>query len=142
MGNMNDNPIRPGEFLRDHLRELRWTQKDLASIMGRTPAAINEIIMGRRSITIQTARELSAALGETAQFWMNLETAYQLAWDGKSVLAIERRAAAFRRASRPRESRGTRMVRAFKSGMSRQQVARKFKVSIAQVDRAIKKRLR
>ena len=39
---------------------------------------VNEIIAGKRSISPETARDFSAALGTSAQLWMNLETAYQL----------------------------------------------------------------
>lgn len=68
----------PGEFLRDELEERGWTQTDLAEILGRPVAMVNEIIAAKRGISPETARGLSAALGTTAEFWMNLEAAYQL----------------------------------------------------------------
>lgn len=68
----------PGEFLRDELEERGWTQADLADIVGRPIGTVNEIIKGKRKITPETAQGLSAALGTSAEFWLNLETAYQL----------------------------------------------------------------
>jgi HTH-type transcriptional regulator/antitoxin HigA len=49
-----------------------------AEILGRPPRVVNEIIAGKRGISPETAMELSEALGTSAQFWMNLETVYQL----------------------------------------------------------------
>jgi HTH-type transcriptional regulator/antitoxin HigA len=68
----------PGEFLRDELEARGWTQTEFANIIGRPPRLVNELLGAKRAITPETARELSAALGTSAQFWMNLETAYQL----------------------------------------------------------------
>ena len=68
----------PGEFLRDELEARGWTQAEFAEIIGRPPRLVNEIIAGKRGITPETAREFAAALGTTAHFWMNLESAYQL----------------------------------------------------------------
>jgi len=68
----------PGEFIREELEARGWTQTDLAEIMGRPPRLVNELIAGKRSITPETARALGEAFGTGAQYWMNLEAAYQL----------------------------------------------------------------
>lgn len=68
----------PGEFLRDELEERGWTQEEFARVIGRPPRLISEVISGKRGITPETAIRFSAALGTSAQFWMNLETAYRL----------------------------------------------------------------
>ena len=68
----------PGELLRDELEARGWTQTEFAEIIGRPPRVVNEIISGKRSVTPETARELAAAFGTSAQLWMNLESAYQL----------------------------------------------------------------
>lgn len=68
----------PGEFLRDELEERGWTQEEFARIIGRPPRLISEVIGGKRGITPETAIRFSAALGTSAQFWMNLETSYRL----------------------------------------------------------------
>ena len=69
----------PGEYLKDELEARAWTQTEFAEIIGRPPRVVNEIIAGKRGITPDTANELAAALGTSAQLWLNLETAYQLA---------------------------------------------------------------
>lgn len=68
----------PGEFIRDELNERGWTQSDLAKIMGRPLPVLNLIISGRKSVTPETAVELGSAFGTSAEFWLNLETAFQL----------------------------------------------------------------
>ena len=68
----------PGEFIRDEIEERGWTQEDLAEILGRPLRLVNEIIMGKRGITPETANGIAAAFGTSAQFWMNLESIYRL----------------------------------------------------------------
>lgn len=68
----------PGEFLRDELDERGWTQEEFATIIGRSPRMVSEIMGGKRGIAPNTAMLFSAALGTSAQFWMNLETSYRL----------------------------------------------------------------
>jgi HTH-type transcriptional regulator / antitoxin HigA len=70
--------VPPGEILAEELEARGWTQKDLAAIMGRPTQAINEIISATKSITPQTAVELAAAFGTSADLWLNLEANYQL----------------------------------------------------------------
>ena len=68
----------PGDFLKEELEERGWTQDDLAAVMGRNIRTVNEIVVGKRSITPETAEGLAAALGTSPEFWLNLESAYQL----------------------------------------------------------------
>lgn len=70
--------FQPGEFLLDALNDRGWTQAEFAEIIGRPARLVNEIIGGKRTITPDTAREFAAALGTGAEYWLNLETAYQL----------------------------------------------------------------
>lgn len=70
--------IKPGRILARELDARGWTQKDLASIMGRPVQAINEIIKGSKQITPETALALADAFGTTAEFWLNLEANYRL----------------------------------------------------------------
>ncbi len=76
----------PGEFLRDVLEQRGWTQGEFAEIIGRPPQLVNEIIAGKRGITPETAKEFAAALDTSPEYWMNLETAYQLAKTPSVVL--------------------------------------------------------
>ncbi|OXE35592.1 MAG: addiction module antidote protein [Phenylobacterium zucineum] len=68
----------PGEFLRDALEDRGWNQTEFSEIIGRPPRVVNEIIAAKRSVTPETAQEFAAALGTSAQYWLNLESAYQL----------------------------------------------------------------
>ena len=68
----------PGNLIRRELEYRGWSQNDLAQIMGRPLQAVNQLINGRKAITARTARELEAALGPEAQFWLNMETSYRL----------------------------------------------------------------
>jgi len=68
----------PGDFLRDELEERGWSQVDLADILGKSIPLVNEIVLGKREITPATAQALAAALGTSAQYWLNLESAYRL----------------------------------------------------------------
>ncbi|GAB1543628.1 HigA family addiction module antitoxin [Scytonema sp. NUACC21] len=68
----------PGKILYRELEARGWTQKDLAEIMGCSVDTINKIIRGSKEITLETAIELSQALGTSPEFWTNLEAKYRL----------------------------------------------------------------
>ncbi len=68
----------PGEIIREELEERGWNQIDLAEILGRPLTLVNEILTGRRAITPETAQGLGDAFGVDPQFFLNLESAYQL----------------------------------------------------------------
>jgi HTH-type transcriptional regulator / antitoxin HigA len=85
----------PGEFIRDELEERGWTQADLAKIMGRPVATLNQIINGSKAITPETACELSSAFGTTPEVWLNLENAYQLSKVVVPFEEIRKRASLF-----------------------------------------------
>lgn len=75
----NPEAFIPGEYISEELKARGWSQLDLAEILGRPPQAVNEIIKGKRAITPDTARGLASAFGTSAQLWMNLQSAYDLA---------------------------------------------------------------
>lgn len=76
---MTENePPHPGYFLRENLEDLGITQYRLAKTIGVPRRRINEIILGRRSITADTAVRIGRALGTTAEFWLNLQRHYDL----------------------------------------------------------------
>ena len=68
----------PGEFLREELEARDWSQQELADILARPPRLISELSAGKRAITPETARGLADAFGMSAEYWMNLESQYQL----------------------------------------------------------------
>jgi len=68
----------PGDFIEEELEARGWSKGDLASIMGRPAQLISSIISGKRVITLETAEDLAAAFGTSAEFWVNLDTSYRL----------------------------------------------------------------
>lgn len=72
-------PIHPGEILREEfLVPLEMTPHALAMQL-RVPAPrINDIVREKRGITVDTALRLARFFNTTAQFWLNLQTAYDL----------------------------------------------------------------
>jgi len=71
-------PTHPGEMLREEfMRPLKLTQRELAARLDVSYPRINELVHGKRGVTLDTALRLERLLGMPAQFWLNL----QLAWD-------------------------------------------------------------
>lgn len=87
----------PGEYLKDALEARGWSQTEFAEIIGRPTRVVNEIIAARRSISPETAHELAAGLDTSAQYWLNLEAAYQLSRVPPADERIAREAALRRR---------------------------------------------
>src|SRR5262249_44245768 len=81
----------PGEFVREELEAGGWTQGDLAEILGVYPSVVNELITGKRSMTVETAKGLGEAFGTGGQFWLNLDSAYQLSRVDKADDTVRRR---------------------------------------------------
>jgi addiction module HigA family antidote len=70
--------IHPGEILADELRELGITPTELSRQLAVPPNRITQIIHGRRGITGDTALRLGHWFGTSAQFWLNLQGAYDI----------------------------------------------------------------
>ena len=72
-------PVTPGEMLKEEfLGDYGLSQNQLAKDIGISPNRIAEIISNRRRITADTALRLSLYFGNSAEFWMNLQTHYDL----------------------------------------------------------------
>ncbi|MCH4249580.1 MAG: HigA family addiction module antitoxin [Microbacteriaceae bacterium] len=72
-------PIHPGEILmEDFLKGFGITQNRLAVSIGVPPRRINEIVHGKRAITADTALRLGRYFGVDPQFWLNLQSRYEL----------------------------------------------------------------
>lgn len=82
----------PGDFLKEELEARNWSQVEFAEIIGRPVRLINEIIAAKKSITPETATQFGESLGTTPDFWMNLESQYQLSKVKKPEGLIQRRA--------------------------------------------------
>jgi addiction module HigA family antidote len=72
-------PIHPGEILMEEfLLPLGITQNKLAVSIGVPPRRVNEIVHGKRGITADTALRLSRFFSNSSEFWMNLQSRYEL----------------------------------------------------------------
>ncbi len=78
----NLKPIHPGEILMEEfLKPLEISQYRIAKDINVAPIRISEIVHGKRSITADTALRLSKYFGTSAEFWLNLQTNYDLAME-------------------------------------------------------------
>jgi addiction module HigA family antidote len=72
-------PVTPGEMLREEfLKEYGLSQNRLARAIGISPNRIAEIVGNRRRITADTALRLGLYFGNSPEFWLNLQTHYDL----------------------------------------------------------------
>jgi len=72
-------PIHPGEILlEEFLEPMGISQYRLAMDINVSPRRINEIVLGKRAITPDTALRLSLFFGLSERFWMNLQTRYDI----------------------------------------------------------------
>ena len=79
MKNKKLPPIHPGEILiEEFLKPMGLSQYRLAKDISVPPRRINEIVHGKRSISADTALRLGRFFGISPQFWLNLQTRYDL----------------------------------------------------------------
>jgi len=72
-------PVTPGEILKEEFLEgYGLTQSKLARAVGISPNRIAEIVNNRRRISADTAIRLSLYFGNSAEFWINLQSHYDL----------------------------------------------------------------
>ena len=73
------NNIHPGEvLLEEFLNEFGISQNRLGREIGMSPRAINEIVHGKRSITANSALRIAKFFGTSPEFWLNLQTSFDL----------------------------------------------------------------
>ena len=90
-------PTHPGAVLReDFLKPLEMSQYALAKALGVPEIRISEIVHAKRAITPDTALRLARYFGTSAEFWLGMQTSYDL------ELARERVGAAIEAAVHPR----------------------------------------
>lgn len=70
--------IHPGSILKDELEERNISQKEFADSIGLHPTVVNDLIKGKRNITVEIALLLEAALGIPANNWLKLQSEYDL----------------------------------------------------------------
>jgi len=72
-------PVHPGEvLLEEFLKPLAISQYRLAKDISVPPRRVNEIVLRKRSISADTALRLSRFFGTSAEFWLNLQSQYDL----------------------------------------------------------------
>jgi antitoxin HigA-1 len=84
--------VTPGEMLKEEfLAEYKLSQNQLARSIGISPNRVAEIVNNRRRITADTALRLGLYFGNSPEFWMNLQTHYDLKLAAKELGAAERK---------------------------------------------------
>lgn len=88
-------PIHPGEVLADELAEIGVSAKRLADAIEVPPNRLYQLLAGKRNMTADTALRLGRYFGMSADFWMSLQSAYELDLArqrvGKAIERIEKR---------------------------------------------------
>jgi addiction module HigA family antidote len=92
---MARTPIHPGEILADELEDTGLSAKRLADVIDVPPNRLYQLIAGKRSMTADTALRLGQYFGMAADFWMNLQSTYELdlarQHSGKAIQRIPKR---------------------------------------------------
>ena len=86
-------PLHPGQFLQKHyLGPLGMTQTETSKLLGISRRRLNEILMGKRSMTPDTAIRCSLAFRVDVAFWLSLQTTWDIfqAWKTMSASASSR----------------------------------------------------
>lgn len=85
-------PVHPGEILREeYLKPLALSVYRLARELKMPRPRLNDVVLGRRAVTIDTALRLARYLGTTPEFWLNLQSRYDLDVAGRTLrLEVER----------------------------------------------------
>ncbi|WP_270450840.1 HigA family addiction module antitoxin [Kocuria marina] len=79
-------PIHPGEILmEDFIEGFGITQNKLAVSIGVPPRRINEVVHGKRGVTADTAIRLARYFGTSEEFWMNLQSNYELRLERRAL---------------------------------------------------------
>lgn len=71
-------PIHPGEFLKEALEELGTSQAEFARAIGVSSMRISHVVNGMRPVTAELALLFGRAFGQSPQYWLNLQAAYDL----------------------------------------------------------------
>jgi antitoxin HigA-1 len=72
------SPVHPGQHLRETLQELDISTRQFAFHIGTTPMRLSLVLRGLRPVSADLALRLEKALGQSAGYWMNLQTRYDL----------------------------------------------------------------
>lgn len=88
-------PIHPGEHLAEELKELGMSAAELARQLDVPTNRVTQILNGQRGISGDTALRLAHFFGTTAEFWLNLQSLYEIRLaeqaNGKSIKSLPTR---------------------------------------------------
>lgn len=79
--------FHPGQFLQEEIEERQLLKKEVARQLGILPTNLSEILNGKRNISPRLAVKLEIALGISAEYWLNLQMAWDLQNAREEVLA-------------------------------------------------------
>ena len=82
---MARTPIHPGEILSDEMEELNMSASALSAVLGVPPNRLYQIVAGKRNLTADTALRLARYFGTSPEFWMNLQSIYELDLARKAI---------------------------------------------------------
>jgi len=71
-------PVHPGELLKEILDELGIPQAAFARVVGLSSMRISHVVKGKRPVTAEMALLFGKAFGQTPQYWINLQAAYDV----------------------------------------------------------------
>ena len=78
-------PVHPGRLLRGEIEERGLNANQLALALRVPSGRITEILNGKRGLTAETSLRLAVYFGNSAQFWMNMQSQYELALTEKKL---------------------------------------------------------
>ena len=77
--------FHPGEFLKEILDELPMSQAEFARVVSVSPMRISHVVNGSRPVTAELALLFGKAFGQSPEYWLNLQSAYDLALARKAI---------------------------------------------------------
>lgn len=87
-------PIHPGEYLAEILDDLQISQSTFAHAIGVSPMRISHVVKGKRPVTAELALLFAQAFDQSPEYWLNLQSAYDLK---TTVFTMEERLLAVQR---------------------------------------------
>jgi addiction module HigA family antidote len=85
MARSGSAPIHPGEFLAEILSELGFSQAQFARSIGESAMRVSHVIRGTRPVTAELALLFGKAFDQSPEYWLNLQSAYDLELARKSA---------------------------------------------------------
>lgn len=79
--------VHPGEFLREVLDEMKMSQAQFARAIGVSPMRISHVVNGSRPVTAELALLFGKSLGQSPQYWLNLQADHDLKRAEKAIRA-------------------------------------------------------